>query len=105
MINKVGGPILLHSGKYINRTDRNKVEKLLSKIGNIYKVKESKIDAYTHLSSCSPAIVAEFLRLYVNVLMKEKKINRQKALKILIEMLEILALLLGNWLAFRTKFD
>ena len=94
MINKVGGPILLYSGKYINRTDRNRVEKLLSKIGNIYKVKESEIDAYTHLSSCSPAIVAEFLRLYVNVLMKEKKINRQKALKILIEMLEILALLL-----------
>lgn len=94
MINKVGGPILLYVGKYINRTDKNKVEKLLSKVGNVYKIEESEIDAYTHLSSCSPAIVAEFLRLYVGALIKEKKINQQKALKILIEMLEILVPLL-----------
>lgn len=89
MINKIGGPILFFGGKHTNVSDKNKIEKFLSKFGNIYKVSEKEIDAYTHLSSCSPAIVAEFLRLYIKTLSKEQKINQKKALKILIEMLEI----------------
>jgi len=89
MINKIGGPILFNSGKYVSSADRNKVKKLLSKVGNIYEVKESEIDAYTHLSSCSPAIFAEFLKLYIEALMKENKIDEKRALKILAEMLEI----------------
>lgn len=94
MINKVGGPILFFSGKYASHPDKIKVKKLLSKIGKIYEVKENEIDAYTHLSSCSPAIVAEFLRLYIETLAREKKINKRKSSKILIEMLEILVPLL-----------
>ena len=94
MINKVGGPILLFSGKYASRYDKNRVKNLLSKIGNIYEVKENEIDAFTHLSSCSPAIVAEFLKLYIETLASEKKINQKTALKILIEMLEIIVPLL-----------
>ncbi len=94
MINKIGGPILFFGGKHTNASDKNKVEKLLSKFGNVHKVAEKEIDAYTHLSSCSPAIVAEFLRLYIETLSKEQKINQKKALKILIEMLEIFVPLL-----------
>jgi pyrroline-5-carboxylate reductase len=89
MINKIGGPILFNSGKYINSADRSNVKKLLSKVGNIYEVKEKEIDAYTHLSSCSPAIFAEFLKLYIEALMEENKINEKRALKIVVEMLEI----------------
>jgi hypothetical protein len=33
---------------------------------------EKEIGAYTHLSSCSSAIVAEFLRLYIETLAVEK---------------------------------
>ena len=94
MINKIGGPILFFGGKHTTASDKNKVEKLLSKFGNVYKVAEEEIDAYTHLSSCSPAIVAEFFRLYIETLSKEQKINQKKALKILIEMLEIFVPLL-----------
>lgn len=94
MINKVGGPILLYSGKYVSRFDKSKVKNLLSKIGNVYEVKEKEIDAFTHLSSCLPAIVAQFLKLYIKTLAKEKKINKQKALQIVNEMLEILVQLL-----------
>lgn len=94
MINKVGGPILFFPGKYANAKDKSKAERFLSKFGNIYRVNEKEIDAYTHLSSCSPAIVAEFLRLYIGTLATEKKMSQKKALKILIEMLEILVPLL-----------
>lgn len=94
MINKIGGPILLFAGKYASHADKRKVKKLLSKIGNIYEVKENEIDAYTHLSSCSPAIVAQFLKLYIETLVEEQKIDEHKALRILIEMLEILVQLL-----------
>ena len=94
MINKVGGPILFFPGKYINRNDKNNVKNLLSKIGHIYEIKENKIDAFTHLSSCSPAIIAEFLRLYIEALSTKEKLDQKKALKILIETLEILVLFL-----------
>lgn len=90
MINKVGGPILFFKGKYTTFVDAKKVKNLISKIGKVYEVKENEIDAYTHLSSCLPAIVIEFLKLYIGTLMKEKKINKQKALRIVNEMLEIL---------------
>ncbi len=94
MLNKIGGPILLLAGKYTNKFDQNKVKTLLAKIGNIHEIKESEIDAYTHLSSCLPAIVAEFLKLYTSSLMEEKKINKQKASEVLNEMLEIFVPLL-----------
>lgn len=94
MLNKIGGPILFCPGKYTSNADQIKIKKLLSKIGGVHDVDENKMDAYTHLSSCSAAIVAEFFRLYIDALAKEEKINQKKSLKILIEMLEILTPLL-----------
>jgi pyrroline-5-carboxylate reductase len=94
MINKVGGPILFHAGKYTDQSDKNKIKRLLSRVGNIHEVNENEIDAYTHLSSCSSAIIAEFIRLYVSTVVKEKNINQEKASEILIEVLEVLIPLL-----------
>lgn len=94
MINKIGGPILFFGGKYTNSKDINEVKKILANFGKVYEVGEKDIDSYTHLTSCSPAIVAEFLRLYIETLAVEKKIDKKKALKILTEVLEILVPLL-----------
>lgn len=67
MLNEIGGPILLCPGKYAKQKDKDKIKKIISKIGNIYEIEEDKMDAYTHLSSCSSAIITEFLKLYIKL--------------------------------------
>ncbi len=89
MINKIGGPILFMRGKYVSDDSVQKIKEILKKIGNIFEVKESDIDAYTHLTSCSPAIIAEFLRLYISSLVKEKEIDEDVAIRLISDVLKI----------------
>lgn len=89
MINKVGGPILFMRGNYASNNSVQRIKEILEKIGNIFEVKESDIDAYTHLTSCSPAIIVEFLRLYILSLVKEKKIDKDVAIRLISDVLKI----------------
>lgn len=90
MINKIGGPILLSRGKYASPLIKNKIRKLLLKVGDVYEVKEKEIDMYTHISSCSPAFIVEFLRLYVFSLVKKEK-DKEMAINLISDVLEITA--------------
>ena len=89
MINKVGGPVLFCPGKYTSENTKRAVKEQISKIGKVFEVEEDKIDGYTHIASCSPAIIAEFVRLYVDSLVKEKKIDGEIALKMIHDVLPI----------------
>lgn len=94
MINKIGGPILFLSGKYVSKNREKGVEELLLKVGNIYRIKEKEIDCFTHLTSCSPAIIANFVRLYIESMSKKHKIDEEAALSLMADVMEITAKLL-----------
>jgi pyrroline-5-carboxylate reductase len=63
--NRIGGTVLFNSGEYVMPENRQKVYSDLSKIARVYDVPEKELDEYTHLASCSPAIISEFVRQYL----------------------------------------
>jgi len=63
--NRIKGTILFNSGKFVKPTNKLKVCSDLSKIARVYDVPEEDLDDYTHLASCSPAIISEFMRQYL----------------------------------------
>ncbi len=84
MTNAIGGPILFCPGKYTSTHNINKTKSDLSKIANVYKIEEEHIDEYNHLASCSPAIITEFLREYLDSII-ETGINPQLGKEILLD--------------------
>ncbi|MDD5177697.1 MAG: NAD(P)-binding domain-containing protein [Candidatus Nanoarchaeia archaeon] len=63
--NRIRGIILLSFGDNLKKEEQKEVKSILSKIAKIYEVKENELDNYTHLSSCFPAILSEFIREYL----------------------------------------
>jgi len=95
MINKIGGPILFYRGKYADKDKIKVVKEIINKIGVLYEVeKEEELDIYTHLTSCFPALISEFIKLYIESLSKEESIDKNKALDLVIDTLKITSLLL-----------
>jgi len=65
MVNKTGGPIMVVRGDFASDTDVVVVLDLLASVGSPYLITEREMDAYMCVMSCSPAVVAEFIKQYV----------------------------------------
>ncbi|NEN96137.1 MAG: NAD(P)-binding domain-containing protein [Moorea sp. SIO3I7] len=81
--NKIKGTILFVADK---SQESERVYLDLSQIANVYCVPEEHLDEYTHLASCSPAIISEFIRGYLTSITK-KGINEEKGREIIFDAL------------------
>ena len=88
MVNKTGGPIMAVRGKYASDKDWSTVRKLLKEVGTSYLISEEQMNAYMCVMSCSPAVVAEMFRQYVDSFCALTGIDSEKSLDTLLDMVE-----------------
>lgn len=82
--NNVGGALLLSAGEWVRQATKEKVYEDVSRIAKVYEVPEQLLDKYTHLASCFPAIIAEFVSSYIDALQGiDKEIGKEIAVETL----------------------
>ena len=88
MVNKTGGPIMVVRGVFAKNEDESVVLGLLTLVGSPYLITEREMDAYMCVMSCSPAVVAEFLKQYVESFCQNSGLESDKALDTVLDMVE-----------------
>jgi len=91
LTNIIHGSILAHSGVFVTLANRAQMYNRLARIATLYEVSEKEMDAYAHLSSCSPAVIAAFVREYIRSV---NGIDEKKGTDIMVDALLNTALLL-----------
>ncbi len=94
--NRKRGTILFTVGKNIKPEIKEKVYSDLSRIANVYEVEEEHINEYAHLASCSPAIISEFIKMYLDSIV-DKGVNKEKGEVIILDALYQTATLLKEY--------
>lgn len=92
--NKVGGTILFSAGKFVKHENKKRIHSDLSKIANVYEVPEEHINKYTHLASCSPAIISAVVKEYLSSI---DGIDEEKGKEIILDALYNTAVLLKQY--------
>lgn len=81
------GTFIIARNAYCSDTDVNKIYRLFGRLGEVLEVPESKIEAFTDLTSCSPGILSAIFREYVNSAVRIGKVSRKQAIQVFIQTL------------------
>ena len=81
------GAFIITRNVYCTDADVNKINRLLSYLGEVLEVPENKIEAFTDLTSCSPGILSAIFQEYVNSAVRIGKVSKKQALQVFIQTL------------------
>jgi pyrroline-5-carboxylate reductase len=81
------GTFIISSNTNCTKRDINKVYNCFRYLGEVLEVPESKIEAFTDLTSCSPGILSAIFQEYINSAIRIGKVSRKQANKVFIQTL------------------
>lgn len=83
---KEGVFLVCHSGK-VKNNNKEKLVKVLCRLGNLYEINEDQFEVYTDITSCSPGIFSAIFMQFINSACKHGNIESDKALEMFIQTL------------------
>ena len=81
------GVFLVCHNKNVIKSNKDQLNKIISKLGIIYEINESQFEIYTDITSCSPGIFSSIFSEFLKSACKHGDINGNDALEMFIQTL------------------
>ena len=81
------GMFIVTFNEYCNERDSNKITRMFEYLGEVTVAPESKIEAYTDVTSCSPGILSALFQEYISSAVRIGKLPKKDATNALIQTL------------------